>query len=318
MKRFTKTLSIILIIVMFTAFAAASSSTSKSKETKAIATDTDTIADTDANENDTDVSSTSAAQQTTAAPAAADITIAEQVLLDYEGVVITAKEYTTDSIWGDGIKVLIENNSDTDVGVGCTALIVNNYMINDLFVSSIAAGKKANETISFSSSELKAAGIETIGQVEIYFHLYNPDDYMTFYDADVAIIQTSAFADMDTVPNDAGEELFNQDGIRIVGKYTDEDSFWGTSILLYIENTSGTNVGVTCDNMSINGFMVTPLLSSTVFDGKMAISDITILSSDLEDNDIKTVEDVEMIFRIYNADTYSTIVESDAIKFTVK
>ena len=314
MKNYAKALSIVLILVLFTAMAAASSS--KSKETKAIATDNETTAASDSDNDDTDDNATTAPEETTA-PAAADITIAEQVLLDHEGVVITAKEYTTDSIWGDGIKVLIENNSDADVGIGCTALIVNNYMINDLFVSSIAAGKKANETIYFSSSELKAAGIETIGQVEVYFHLYNPDDYMTFYDSDVATIQTSAFADMDTAPNDAGEELVNQDGIRIVGKYTDEDSFWGTSMLLYIENTSGANVGVTCDNMSINGFMVTPLFSSTVYDGKMAISAITILSSDLEDNDITTVEDVELVFRIYNADTYSTIVESDAIAFKV-
>ena len=314
MRNYAKALSIVLVLVLFTAIAAASSS--RSKETQAIKTNADTT--TDVNSDDNNDGDATAAPQTTAAPAAVDVTIAEQVLLDHEGVIITATEYTTDSIWGDGMKLLIENNSDEDVGIGCTALIVNNYMINDLFVSSIAAGKKANETIYFSSSELKAAGIETIGQVEVYFHLYNPDDYMTFYDADVATIRTSAFADMDTAPNDAGEELFNQDGIRIVGKYTDENSFWGTSMLLYIENTSGTNVGVACDNMSINGFMVSPLFSSTVFDGKMAISAITIFSSDLEDNDITTVEDVELVFRIYNADTYSTIVESDPITFTVK
>ena len=29
-----------------------------------------------------------------------------------------------------------------------------------------------------------------------------------------------------------------------MGKTVDENSFWGTAILLYIENTSGQNVGI--------------------------------------------------------------------------
>ena len=37
-------------------------------------------------------------------------------------------------------------------------------MITDLFVSEIAVGKKSNDTIYLSSSELKAAGIDTVGK----------------------------------------------------------------------------------------------------------------------------------------------------------
>lgn len=56
--------------------------------------------------------------------------------------------------------------------------------------------------------------------------------------------------------------------------------------------------------------MVTPLFSGTGFDEKMTLSGITIYSSDLEENDIETVEDIELVFRIYNADNYSTFIES--------
>ena len=60
------------------------------------------------------------------------VTIDEQVLFEQDGIVVTATEYTTDSIWGDGIKLLLENNSDKDISVGCNALMVNDYMITDL------------------------------------------------------------------------------------------------------------------------------------------------------------------------------------------
>ena len=163
---------------------------------------------------------------------AVEVTIKEQVLLEQNGIVVTAKEYVHDSIWGDGIKLLLENTSDKTVTVSCNALIVNNYMISDLFVSEIAAGKKANETMYLSSAQLKAAGIDSVGQIEIYFHVYDSGSYDTIFDSECVIIQTSEYANMDTTPDDVGTELYNAGGIKIVGKTVDEDSFWGTAIVL--------------------------------------------------------------------------------------
>lgn len=247
----------------------------------------------------------------------ADIAIEEQVLVDQNNIVITAKEYVSDSIWGDGIKVLLENNSDKDVTVSCNALIVNDYMITDLFACQIASGKKANDNIYLSSSELEAAGIDTVGRVEIYFHVYDSSSYENIFDSDCVTIQTSEYANMDTTTNDAGTELYNEGGIRIVGKAVDENSFWGTAVLLYCENTSGDNVGISVDDMSVNGFMMSPLFSTIVYSGKKSIDDITIFSSDLEENGIEEIEEVELKFHIYNADTYNTITDTDPIVFSV-
>jgi len=247
-----------------------------------------------------------------------DVSIEEQVLVDQDGIKITALEYVKDSIWGDGIKVLIENETDKDVMVGCNALIVNDYMINDLFASEVAAGKKSNETIYLSSSELKAAGIDTVGRIEIYFHVYDTDSYDKIFDSDCVTIETSAIDSIDTTANDEGTELYNDGGIRIIGKTVDENSFWGTAILLYIENQSGNNVGISVDDLSINGFMLTPYFSTTVYDGKKCIDDITIMSSELEENGIESIDEVELKFRVYNSDSYETIAESDPITFSAK
>ena len=247
----------------------------------------------------------------------ADESINEQVLVDQDGIKITATEYVTDSIWGDGIKLLVENNSDRDYTIGCDALIVNDYMITDLFSADVAAGKKSNEVMYLSSTELKAAGIDTVGQIEMYFHAYD-SNWDNLFKNVYSKLETSEFANMDTTPNDEGQELYNANGVRIVGKTVDENSFWGTAILLYIENTSGQNVGINVDNMSINGYMMTPLFSTTVYDGKKSIDDITIMSSDLEANGITSVDQVELKFHIYNAESYDTIADSDAITFTAK
>lgn len=243
--------------------------------------------------------------------------ISEQVLLEYEGLKITAKEIVTDSIWGEGLKLLIENNSETSLGVGCNALIINDYMITDLFSSTIAAGKKSNENMYFSSSQLEAAGISNVGKIEVYFRIYDAESYRTIYDADCVTIQTSEYENLDTTSEIDGTELLNRDGVRIIGKYVDENSFWGAAVLLYIENNTGRNIGVRCDDMSINGFMVTPYFSSTVYDTKMSIDDITIMSSDLEKNEIDKISDIELKFRVYDSDSHTTIFETDPINFSV-
>jgi len=301
-------LVVALCLTVYASLALASGS-SNSDSTKKVVSSNDSGSEVDDENQSEEISSSS---DSSSVP-----TIEEQVLVDSNGLKITAKEYSRDNIWGDGIKLLIENASESDYTVGCDALIVNDYMITDLFTSEIAAGKNANETMYLSSTELEAAGIDSVGKVEMYFYAFD-SDYNYVFQNEYAEIQTSEYANMDTTPNDSGIELYNSDGIKIVGKTVDENSFWGTAILLYIENSSGKNVGISVDDMSINGFMMSPFFSTTVFDGKKAIDDITIFSSDLEDNGIDSIEEVELKFHIFDADTYSTIVDSDPITFSAK
>ena len=310
MKRRMKWIATVLCLSVFAAMALGSGQ-SDSDETRQIVSDEEQEK-TDDDESVSDDSGDSVDSSD------AVVTIDEQVLVDQDGIVVTATEYVTDSIWGDGVKLLLENNSDRDVTVGCNALIVNDYMITDLFSSEIAAGKKSNETLYLSSRQLNAAGIENAGKIELYFHIYDSSTYDPVFDSECVVIQTSEYANMDTTPNDAGTELYNQDGIRIVGKTVDENSFWGTAVLLYFENNSGKNVGISVDDMSVNGFMMSPFFSTTIYEGKKSIDDITVFSSDLEENGIKTIEEVELKFHIYDADSYSTIADSEPITFTAQ
>lgn len=317
MRKKDKWFKMALCFVLFTSgmLIGCSSGTGETKEITAANNSIESPISADSGDSSSTVDDFGAA--TDDSETAAGITIDEQVLIDQNNIVITAKEYVSDSIWGDGVKVLLENNSDKDVMVSCNALIVNDYMITDLFVSEIAAGKKANDTIYISSSELEAAGIDIVGKIEIYFHVYDSSSYETILDSDCVTIQTSEYTNMDTTPNDLGSELYNEGGIRIVGKAVDENSFWGTAVLLYCENTSSENVGISVDDMSINGFMISPFFSTIVYSGKKSIEDITIFSSDLEENGIESIEEVELKFHIYDANTYNTIKDTDPIVFSV-
>lgn len=306
MKKIKTILSVSVCILIFMSMAIASSSTKEDK--KDIVTDSsqNNVVDNDSvdtNTSDADVATSS------------NPTISEQELLNMNDIIITATEYVSDSIFGDGIKVTIQNNTDGEVMIGCSALIVNNYMINDLFGSTIAAGMISNDTIYISSRELEAAGIDTVGQVEIYFHAFD-ESYNYIFNDEYVVIQTSEFNNMDTAPNDAGSELYNENGIKIIGKTVDENSFWGSAILLYMENNTDENIGITVSTMAVNGIMVDPFMSSEIYAHRMAIDDITLFSSDLEENGISEINEVSVTFRIYDSTTYQTIVETDPIVFS--
>lgn len=304
----SKVMGLVLLMLAFGMMSLGSGSDSGSGQ-KEITTGNETSADSEA--------AADAEGQSDSKTASSEITIEEQVLFEKDGLKVTATEYVVDSVFGDGIRILVENDNASDIGLGCDALIVNDYMITDLFSTTVAAGKKDYETLSLSSTGLEAAGIETVGKIEIYFYTFDPNSYTTIDKMDCVTIQTSAFASMDTTPNDAGQELYNEGGVRIVGKYVDENSFWGAAVLLYIENNSGRNVIIQCDDMSVNGFMTTPLFSSTVYDGKKAIDEITLLSSDLEENNITSVDEIELKFKIIDED-FTNSVETDAITFSTK
>ena len=246
------------------------------------------------------------------------ITITEQTLFEHDGIVVTAKEYVYDTLWGEGIKISVTNNSDKSYTLSTDALIVNDCMVNSLFVCEVAPGKTANKTLELSSSELKKLGVTPIGQIEAYFYIYDSTTYETVYTADCVTIKTSHYDQMNAAPNTAGSVLYEQDGIKIVAKELVEDELFGYGLVLYVENKTSRNISVDCEELSVNDYMVSTLSVITVYKNKYTFDDVTVFSTDLEENDITEINKLEMKFHIYDSDTYATIVDTPAVVYEVK
>lgn len=242
------------------------------------------------------------------------VTIEEAVILDEAGIKITAKSIDTNSFLGPELKLLIENNSDINVTVQVNNLSINGYMIMPLISADVASGKKANDSISFTQSELDACGIETIADIAFNFHIFDSDSWDTYLDSDMIQIKTSAAEGFVYTYDDSGEVAYDANDIKIVIKGLDKnDSIIGPGIIVYIHNNSDQNITVQTNNVSINGFMVDGLFSSDITAGKHCISSITFLSSQLEENEITDIQTAELCFTISNADNWKTIAESDTI-----
>lgn len=91
-----------------------------------------------------------------------DVTLAETVLFDQDGIRITATGLSTDSLFGPELNLLVENDSAQNIVVQPNYCMVNGYMMTDLLYSDLAPHSHAVDTLTLLGSELEDNHIDTI------------------------------------------------------------------------------------------------------------------------------------------------------------
>lgn len=242
-----------------------------------------------------------------------DVTITESVIVNQDGIVITAKKLD-EGFLGTELTILIENNTDKDLTFQVRDASVNGFMVDTMISEDVAAGKKSNTEITFSDKKLKACGVDTLADIEFSFCIFTSDDWKTYLDTAPIEIETSAASDYKQQIDDSGTVLYDNKGIKIIGKkLSTDDSIFGPGLVLYIENNSNQNITVQSRDTSVNGFMVSTVLSEDVLIGKKSITSLTFMESSLEENDITDIETVETSFHVVDADNWRAIVDTDPI-----
>lgn len=246
-----------------------------------------------------------------------NVTIPETVLVDEAGVKITAKSLSMNDLFGPEIKLLIENNSGEDLTFQSKNTSVNGYMVETMMSVDVVNGKKANDSIIFMDSDLKLSGIETIADMEFGFHIFKTADWEDYLDTQQIQVKTSAAEDYAYSFDDSGEVAYEGNDMKVVVKGLAEDeSLFGPSIVVYIENNSEKDITVQTEGVSINGFMVDAMFSSDVMIGKRAVDTITFMDTDLEENEITEITDVELSFHIFDCSDWETIVDTETVSMT--
>lgn len=243
-----------------------------------------------------------------------DITIERQVIYDGNGVVVTVTGLSEDGWFGPAVKVLIENNSDRNIEVQSRNSSVNGLMVDTMFSASVAAGKKANDDITFSSSTLDISGISTMKEIEFYLHVFDSETWDSLFDTEMITLVTSADPTFVQEYDDSGHVAYDEGGIKVVAKkLNSSDSFWGSDLYLYIENNTDQNIVIQTRDVSINGFMVDPIFSCDITAGKKAFDSITFFESDLTENAVTDIQELELKFHIFNMESWDTIKDTPVI-----
>ena len=234
------------------------------------------------------------------------VTLDETVIYDGNDIKITATGIKEDSFFGPELNLLIENNGTQNIVVQPDYCLVNGYMMYGLMSSDVAAGKKNNDTMVFSGSTLKACGIDQIADIRLRLTVIDGDSWMPLFKTDEITLQTSAAGTYTQTYDDSGEVIYDTNGIKVVAKSAD-DEFLGKGVVFYLENNTDRHVVVNGENISVNGYMMTDLFYADLAPQSHAVDILTLLSSDLQNNVIDTIEEVDLTLRIPDDDSYENI-----------
>ena len=171
-------------------------------------------------------------------------------------------------------------------------------LVSILLISSIACGstsETAEEPSNVTTGEESSTAENTDGEEDAS----SEQEIQAAQDADITIQE---------------QVVFEQNDIIITVKSLDfEDSFFGPSLKLIVENNSTQNITAQIRNLSINNIMVESIFSCDVVSGKKANDEITFMSSSLDTANIEIIKNIEFSFHIFDNDSWDTIVDSEAI-----
>ena len=138
-------------------------------------------------------------------------------------------------------------------------------------------------------------GIKEINAIQFQFIVY-VNSFSESYYTDIIDVALEGNEDYVQEYDNSGVIVYEDDVIEIVSKGLDES---GTAIMLYSHNKTDDFIILQARDTSIDGFMVDPTMSFEIPAGAYIIDRMKFSPSDLEDNDLESIDNVESGFIIY-------------------
>lgn len=245
-------------------------------------------------------------QQETAAPTQPDFH--EIPLADNENITVKVTSVKPDDSLGYSMNLYLENKSDSTLMFTLDRVSVNGFMCDPFWAATVTPGMKANEPVTFLSSSLKDIGIDTVTDITFTLRVYPADDITeedllnqvcTIYplgkDAVVPFVREAV---------DGEIVLFDNEYATMVIEGSQEDTLWGYSLKVYLENKTNQNLLFSVSDAAVNGFMCDPFWAVEVAAGKRCVSDISWFADTLKENGITEVESITLPVSVRNSDDW--------------
>ena len=311
MKKITTLLITFLLLAVFAA-CGEGAPTNKDDDTAANNKETVSTSQSDTTQNDSEVQTENSVQNDSSkedAQSQNQLTFTEVVAVENEECAIEITGIEPDILWGYALKAQLENKSSEKTYMfSVENAAINGVQCDPFFASEVAAGKKANEEISFSNDVLAENGIDEYTDIELTFRVYDSNDWT----ADAVARETvhiypygedkAAKFVRESQPSD--NVIIDNDFVTVIVTGYKDDEIWGYTANLFLINKTDKNVMFSASDVSVNGFMADPFFATSVSAGKCAFSSMSWSDSTLEENGISEVETIEFTFRAYDEDNW--------------
>lgn len=253
---------------------------------------------------------TGAAQTEAPTQSSAPVHFEEIVIVDDENCIFKITAVEEDSIWGYTLKAYLENKTDKELMFSISNASVNGFMCDPFWASTVSAGMKANEEITFPSENLKRNGIETVTDIEFTFRVYDSENWeeedmvngiFTIYPLGEDAVQPFT-----RQPADDEIVLYDNENCSMIITGFDPENVWGYTVNVYLENKTDQDLMFSIGDAAVNGFMCDPFWAETVAAGKRSNTTVSWMAQDFEENGITEVESLTLPIRVYDSEDWNT------------
>lgn len=202
-------------------------------------------------------------------------------LFSQNGLTISTDKVFTEDEMGLRFSIWVDNATEQNLIVSAEAVSLNLYMVDvESFFAQSDAGTKTKIDALITKASLERSEIEEIGQLDIWFKIYDSVTYDDFYQFDKISIETDAAEGMDIPKLDYGTQIYNNNDIRVVANkiVKTEDSAY---LEIFIENNTNDYIAVTTKNVKANDTEAEVLLYGDVRPLRMSVEDMQFYNYDL-------------------------------------
>lgn len=241
--------------------------------------------------------------------APAEYSLSELVLVDNETCTFTVTGTEFNDHLGLQIQVLCENKSDRPLMFTWNNVSVCGFMYDPLWAEEVAAGKKVNTTIGIDTFALEQMHVDSVDAITFDLLVQDSEEFMEapIVNDSFTIYPTGKQADQVVFPEyrhtDGETVIVDNEDVTFIMNVDDELAEYYT-LNCYLANHTDRNLMFFWDDVSVNGFMVNPFWGLSVAAGKQAYAEIIFFRSDLEQQDIEVVQDIEFRLQVSDNDDW--------------
>lgn len=236
-----------------------------------------------------------------------------QAIYNKDGISVKSGGFIVDEEGETALVLEVTNSTAEWISVGTSDICINGLCVeNSLWSSDVVnSGKTKIINIDLSSMMDKNSwavyGLTDIGSVSLDLVFEDAAENAICDPVQISLANPNITLSY----NKDGQELYNANGIKIVMKGIIEDEYDFSDdiiILLLVENRSGQMISIyeVYDSFSINGYMMDCSIPMIIEmpSGTTSVFEIELWESDLEENDITSIEDIiDIEFSIEITDT---------------
>ncbi len=236
--------------------------------------------------------------------------IEETVLLEHEGLKITALEIKREDYYEKNLVLLLENESDEKYEVEIESWAINDYLQEIEVLNDVAAGKKSRDKVA-----LQYSGIDKIGWIDLQFKIHGE---RSSFKSDFIRLETSEKDKIEDKELENEIVAFDQNNIKMMTNDKFEGDFSEPRLQYCIENNTDKNIDFYLDDVSANGYMIEIYANHTIPPGKKVLDYMIFDEDSLKESGIESIEELEFIAKARIQDTYDDILETDPITLNFK